>query len=159
MENRKREAGGSSFIVKEKKAFVIGITALFVIILDQITKFIVSNNITKPVVLIKGIFQLVHVKNTGAGFGILKNQQILLIFVAVFVIGLIMFYYDKIPAKKSIWIFIGLVLGGTIGNLIDRIRLGYVVDFLDFMIWPSFNAADSAITIGAIGLAIWMIRS
>ncbi len=66
--------------------------------------------------------------------------------------------YEKIPKQRSIQFYVGLLLGGTIGNLIDRLRLSYVIDFIDLKIWPSFNLADAAITVGVIGLIIYFIR-
>ena len=142
----------------DDKAKFVFFPSLIVLVLDQITKYFVSVNITGPFPVILGVFHLVFVKNTGAGFGILKGQQLLLIFISIFVVGLIFFLYDKIPKKGYVPISVGLLLGGTIGNLVDRIRLGYVIDFLDFRIWPSFNVADSAITLGAIGLAIYFMK-
>ena len=128
-----------------KKPIIFFITTLLIILLDQLTKFLVKD------------FSFV-VKNTGAGFGILPNQQAMLIWISVFVIGLILFYYDKIPENKFVQLSIGLILGGTIGNLIDRIRLSYVSDFIDLKFWPSFNIADSAITVGAVILAVYLIK-
>ncbi|GAJ17757.1 unnamed protein product, partial [marine sediment metagenome] len=82
----------------------------------------------------------------------------LLLWFAIIVVGVILYLYDKIPDETQIQIFTALILGGTLGNLIDRIKFGYVIDFLDFQIWPAFNLADSAITIGVIGLIIYLIR-
>ncbi|GAF74610.1 unnamed protein product, partial [marine sediment metagenome] len=108
--------------------------------------------------IIKNVFYFSLVKNTGAAFGILKNQTLLLIWFSVIVIGVILFYMDKIPKDKIVQIFTALILGGTISNLIDRLRLGYVIDFINFKIWPAFNIADAAVTIGAIGLIIYFLR-
>lgn len=143
----------------DKKAIIIAGVSFIVMLFDQLTKFFVSSYVSNTILIIKGIFNLSYIKNAGAGFGILQNQQPILIFVSVFVVGLILFYYDRIPNNKMVQICMGLLLGGTIGNLIDRIRLGYVVDFIDFRIWPAFNIADSAITIGALGLCLYFIRS
>lgn len=128
-----------------KKPIVFFVTALLVIFFDQLTKFLVKD---------------LHfvVKNTGAGFGILANQYDMLIWISFFVIGLIFFYYDKIPANKFVQLSVGLILGGTIGNLIDRIRLNYVIDFIDLKFWPSFNIADSAVTVGVIILIAYMVK-
>ena len=73
-------------------------------------------------------------------------------------IGLILFYYDKLPKKKYVVVSTALIFSGAIGNLIDRIFLGYVVDFIDIGLWPAFNVADSAITIGAIGIIYYLIK-
>lgn len=142
---------------ERKKVSFILLISLFIILLDQLTKLFVSKNISKPVPILN-IFYLTNIKNTGAAFGILQNQTLLLTFISIFVIGLIVYYYDKVPTNKLIWLCVGLLLGGTVGNLIDRVRLGYVVDFLDFRIWPAFNIADSAVTIGAIGIIIYFLK-
>jgi len=115
------------------------ISALIIVVLDQITKY----------------FQINPIKNTGAGFGILQDQTTLLIWFSIIVIGVIFFIYDKLPENKFVLVTVGFILGGTIGNLIDRIILGYVVDFIDLGFWPAFNIADSALTIGVIGLIIY----
>ena len=132
--------------------------ALLIVILDQLTKFLVIKNfrINETLLIINKIFHLTYVQNTGAGFGILKGFEVLLIIISLIVIGFIVYYIKKIKEnERLLQILLAFVLAGTIGNLIDRIRLGYVVDFLDFRIWPVFNIADSFITIGIIGLIIY----
>ncbi|MFH1198624.1 MAG: signal peptidase II [Candidatus Omnitrophota bacterium] len=128
--------------------------------LDWLTKFLVIKNLAlnQSIPVIKGIFHISLVHNRGAAFGILKNQVPLLILTAVFAVALIYFNIKKNKVKKLTLekIALGLILAGAIGNLIDRIYFGYVIDFLDFRIWPVFNVADSAITIGAILLG-WTI--
>ncbi|MEA2036925.1 MAG: signal peptidase II, partial [Nanoarchaeota archaeon] len=95
------------------------------------------------------------IQNTGAGFGILKGWNAILIFISLIIIGIILFNFDKITKEKPIYIPVALVLGGAIGNLIDRIFIGHVIDFISFTFWPAFNVADSGITIGAIWLIIY----
>ncbi|MFH0876042.1 MAG: signal peptidase II [archaeon] len=142
---------------KKKISFIFLITFI-PIILDQLTKFIAVKNIAQPVTIIKNIFYFSLVKNTGAAFGIFKNQTVLLIWFSVVVIGVVLYLMDDIPNKKIVQIFAALILGGTISNLIDRLRLGYVIDFIDFKIWPAFNLADAAVTIGCLGLALYIIK-
>lgn len=142
---------------KYKNLLISSITVLLIFI-DQITKLLVQKNITSSVPLIKNILYLSFIKNTGAAFGLLKNQTMLLIWFSVIVVGVILFVFDKIPNKASIQIFTALILGGTVSNLIDRLRLNYVIDFIDFKIWPAFNVADAGVTIGCIGLIIYFIR-
>lgn len=121
-------------------------------ILDQISKyFFTGKNIE-----IASFFSFSYVQNTGAGFGFLQGQNSALIWLTIAFLGILFYYYDQIPEKKSIVIFVGLVLGGALGNLIDRIFFGFVKDFISFSFWPSFNIADSAITIGAIGLLVYL---
>jgi len=128
--------------------------------LDQLTKYIATKNLllNNSYPVIKGIFHLTLVHNRGAAFGILKNMTPLFIFAALFSIILIcLAIRDNKPRQFSLYILsLGLILAGGLGNLIDRLFLGYVVDFLDFRIWPVFNVADSAITVGAILLG-WVI--
>jgi signal peptidase II len=122
---------------------------------DQLTKWLIQQNI--PLhgqhVIIKGIFNLRHDTNDGAAFGLMRGQNLLLIIISLLAIGFIFFYYKRF--RESLWmkIALGFLLGGALGNFIDRIRLGEVTDFLQFRLpgfwWPTFNAADVAVCIGA----------
>jgi len=140
---------------------VTGFTiASFILLLDRLTKLFVTKNLflNQSLPLIKGIFHLTLIHNRGAAFGILKNQTPLFIFTSIFVIILI---YSSLKNNKQrkcaiYTISLSFILAGALGNLIDRLFFGYVIDFLDFRIWPVFNVADSAITVGAILLG-WSI--
>jgi signal peptidase II len=130
---------------------------------DQLTKFVFNNNLVlnSPYPVIKGFFYLTLVHNRGAAFGILKNQLLLFILSSIFAIILIYFNLKKSRNKKKLSssdLALGLILSGAIGNLIDRLFLGYVVDFLDFRVWPVFNVADSAITVGAVLLGWSLLK-
>ena len=137
--------------------------AAAVVIVDQFTKFWIMTNFTlhEQQNIIPGFFNLVYVTNTGAAFGFLAGDRNLLrqaFFVAVAILALIviLFAYGHLKKQGKIFVYaLGLIAGGAVGNLIDRMRFGSVVDFLDFFLgayhWPAFNAADSAITIG-VGL-------
>ena len=105
--------------------------------------------------LIPSLLHLTYVQNTGAAFGLFKGRQLLFIIISVVVIGWISRELLTRPPTDArlTWAF-GLILGGAVGNLIDRLRVGYVVDFIDLRVWPVFNVGDSAITIG-IALLIW----
>jgi len=85
----------------------------------------------------------------------LKGMNLLLIWVSIIVIGAILYNYNKIPKDKVPQTAFALIIGGAIGNLIDRIVIGKVKDFIDFRVWPAFNIADSAISIGAVLLIIY----
>lgn len=124
-----------------KKIFI---TSLIVVLIDQITKFLTQNINLQILPFIR----LIDVKNTGAAFGILKDHTILLIFLSIMIIGFLIYYIDKIEEKD--YIAYGLILGGAFGNLIDRIFLNYVRDFISIWVWPVFNIADAAISIGLI---------
>lgn len=144
------------------------ILAACIIVPDQITKAVIQKKYalwdSEPV--IPGFFNLAHVLNKGAAFGFLNqpdtNWQIWF-FVAVTFVALGFIYYLLTTADHGDRFFIwglGLVLGGALGNLMDRIRYGFVVDFLDFYIgsyhWPAFNVADIAISCGAFAVIISM---
>jgi signal peptidase II len=111
--------------------------------------------------VIQGFFNIIHVRNTGGAFGIFGGEKgglgsILFVVVSLIAIGSIVFLFIKlVEAEKTLALSFSLVLSGAIGNLIDRLRYGEVIDFLDFHLssthWPAFNVADSAICIG-IGL-------
>jgi len=132
---------------------LLSITAA-VLIIDQITKFLVLKNLQyhESIALIRGVFHLTLIVNKGAAFGIFKGGLFIFISAAIFAVTLI--FLDL--KKKGLGDFslynisLALILGGALGNLMDRLRFGYVVDFLDFRIWPVFNIADTSITIGAI---------
>jgi signal peptidase II len=119
--------------------------------------------------VIQGFFNLTHVRNTGGAFGIFGGERgglgsVLFVIVSLIAIGCVFFLFAKIKEdEKMLALSFSLILGGAIGNLIDRLHYGEVVDFLDFYLsnyhWPAFNVADSAICIGigllALGLLIW----
>ena len=136
------------------------VVPLLVYILDRITKVLVVKNIVQgeSVALIPNIFHITLVHNNGTAFGLFKDQNIPLTWLSLVVIIFIISYIWK-KRQDTTWsvsLALGLILGGALGNLTDRIRLGYIIDFIDFRIWPVFNIADSAITIGLIILA-WKI--
>jgi len=144
--------------MKNKYITVFSI-AFIIILIDQITKFLIKINLqlNQNIPIIKNIFHLTYVHNFGAGFGILQQQKLVLIFISIIVIGLIFYYLDRIKEKEIfLQIVVGFILGGTIGNLIDRLAYGFVIDFLDFQIWPVFNLADSFVTIGVVGLIVYL---
>jgi signal peptidase II len=141
--------------------FLIGIAAL-VAILDQAAKLLVVDRIPAygTIAVIPGFFDLTHIYNTGGAFGFLAGKSSLfrhLFFLTASVIamGMIVYLYLKMP-RDYLFLRGGLtmILGGAMGNVIDRIRLGKVVDFIDLHVhdlhWPAFNIADSAITVGIL---------
>ncbi len=145
------------------------ILALVVVTLDQLTKLWVRGAFIyggEPQAVIPGCFNLVYVRNEGAAWGMLGGQMPVLILLSIVVLILLAVYHRKVlnPTIDH-RIALGLMVGGICGNLIDRIRVGWVTDFLDFHIgpyhWPSFNVADSAICI-AVGLyllsSLWHTR-
>ncbi len=130
---------------------------LLVLVADQYTKLAITQDffLGQSVPVLKGIFNLTYVQNTGGAFGIMRNSTNLFIVISIVVILFIIYFLIK-EEKKDIYVQIifSLVLGGAISNLIDRLRLGFVVDFIDFQVWPVFNIADAAITVGMVLLLI-----
>lgn len=140
---------------------MIFIIVFCVLSLDRITKFIIQRNLAlnDSFPVLKNFFHLTLVHNRGAAFGILKNQLPLFIFTSLFAVGLIALSLKEKRRSLLYRTALSLILGGALGNLIDRLTLGYVIDFLDFRIWPVFNVADSAITVGACLLALSILTS
>jgi signal peptidase II len=140
-----------------------GIVALLLAV-DQVTKWLVTENLgpdaaSHRVKLLGDFFAISYVENTGVAFGLLQGQVGLVSILAVAVVFfLLRMYRDACGASWTMAIGCGLVVGGAIGNLVDRVRLGYVVDFVEVSAWPKFNVADSAITIGALLLAWGYLR-
>ena len=143
--------------------FLIG---LLILVADQFSKAWIRASLPEGQSLFEiGFFQITHVHNTGAAFGLFRGQSFILTIVAIIAITVILVYafvsYHRFPWLDSMLskIALGLVFGGTVGNLIDRLRLGYITDFIDFGFWPAFNIADSAVTVGVIIFAYSLLRS
>lgn len=145
--------------------------SLAVLFLDQWSKGLVTRTmeVHQSKTIITDVFDLTYVRNTGAAFGLFASvdssvKAILLNSIAV-IVFLIVSAYALRSSHKSVRLQVGLalILGGAVGNLLDRVRFGYVVDFLDFSIsghhWPAFNVADSAICIGVALLFLDMLNS
>lgn len=134
------------------------VIAVLVILIDRVTKAAVRAALdpTESVPLIPSLLHLTYVQNTGAAFGLFEGRAGWFAIVALGVIGWVVTELRRVRRDPQPWVELGLalILGGAIGNLIDRLRWGYVVDFIDLRIWPVFNVADSCITIG-IGLLLW----
>jgi signal peptidase II len=149
--------------------WIVLLVAALIIALDQVSKEWVRATIQKytyiiPFPQLGNAFLLEHVENNGAAFGILQNQNRMLIIVALVVSTAILAFAPRLP--KDEWlsrVFLGMQLGGALANLLDRINHGYVTDFIrvgfpGYYYWPTFNMADSAIVVGVIGLGIMIIR-
>jgi signal peptidase II len=147
----------------KRKYWVLLIFCFGILLLDQWTKYIIVQKLRlyQRVEVIQGFFNIIHVRNTGGAFGIFGGEKggigsVLFVVVSLIAIGAIVFLFVKIKEnEKTLTLSFSLILSGAIGNLIDRLQYGEVVDFLDFHLstyhWPAFNIADSAICIG-IGL-------
>jgi len=133
--------------------------AFLVLLLDQVSKLVVPYFISSghSLTIISKILYLTPIKNKGAAFGIFPGQTSFFIVCALLIIILIIVYYRKIKKLSPLFhLGIAFQLGGAGGNLIDRIRYGYVIDFLDLRVWPVFNFADLSIVTGA-GLILYEI--
>ncbi len=135
------------------------LTALLVVAADQLSKMWIGSYPEEQAIFKAGFFRIIHTHNTGAAFGLFRDQSFILTIVAFVGIVVILLYALLIYRRFPFWdnllgkSALGLVFGGTVGNLIDRLRFGYVTDFIDVGVWPAFNIADSAIVVGVIILA------
>ena len=146
------------------------VISMVILVLDIWTKWLVATHVSRSesISLIPDLFQIVHVRNTGAAFGIGANSDSQLVPLLLNAGALAVFFVVVVYAVRTavtdrvLQVGLHLILGGAIGNLLDRFRLGYVVDFLDVYIrdhhWPAFNVADSAICIGIVLLFLDMRR-
>jgi signal peptidase II len=125
-----------------------------VLLLDQVSKAIVRSSLSvgEHVQLVLG-FRLTNTPNSGLAFGIGQGESFVLI-VTVVALALVLLWFATDPNRPGMWLAVGLLAGGALGNLADRIRLDAVTDFIDPPLWPTFNLADIAITIGALGLVL-----
>ena len=133
------------------------IIAAFVVVVDQFTKYLVTNNMLEGmgIPIIDGIFHLTYILNPGAAFGILENNRWFFVLTAVSVLTVLFYYRHAImSASRLVQLGAALFAGGALGNLIDRIRIGLVIDLFDFRIGQIFNVADIAICLG-VGLIVW----
>jgi signal peptidase II len=153
------------------KIKLIGLVLTLILVLDQGTKIIVDRTIPlhHSIPIIEDLFNMTHIRNTGAAFGILAGKRgwvrsSFLLFFSLLAMGFIIVLLRRLPEKeKTLTVALSFILGGAIGNLIDRLFYGEVIDFLDFYWsryhWPAFNAADSFITVGVILTLFRLIQS
>lgn len=140
-----------------KKNILVFSAVLLVALLDQLTKLLIRQNFQpgQSAPIIKNALHLTYVTNTGSAFGLFGGFNAAFILFSIAVIIFVLHYLKKIKEnEKTLLLAFGLLLGGTIGNLIDRLAYGHVIDFIDFRIWPVFNIADSAVTISIALLII-----
>lgn len=142
--------------------------AVPVLILDWGTKWLVQNHITQVtevIPIIPGFFNLRHDRNTGAAFGVLAGHRFLLILITIVALIFIFTYYLRFRESRWMQVSLGFLLGGAVGNFIDRLYLGEVIDFLQFgiaskgLFWPTFNVADTSVCIGAAMLIVYLFRN
>lgn len=157
--DRAQEWKDAAMVQKYLRFSIIGFG---VVLLDQVTKILVMHYMPlhDSITIIPGFFSLTHVHNPGGAFGFMAQNSSplrhwLFLLAAFFALGMILYFYHQTPRSHPFFGFaLALIFGGAIGNLIDRLRFGEVIDFLDvyvgYLHWPTFNVADSAVTVGVI---------
>ncbi len=135
------------------------VTAALVVIADQASKAVVRSALEpgERHEIILGV-DLVEVSNRGIAFGFLGDGGAPVLVVTALALGAMLVWFIVQPSRAGLWLAVGLLAGGAIGNLIDRLRLDAVTDFIDPPLWPAFNVADIAITLGAFALVLSVIR-
>ncbi len=150
----------------KNKYIKLVVFAGIIVLLDQFTKALIIDHVPfhQTIPVMRGFFNITHIHNPGGAFGLMANlsptlRSIIFLFISSLAVGLIFYFYKKTPPNYP-WLAaaFALIFGGAIGNLIDRLRFGFVIDFLDLYIsnlhWPAFNVADSAISVG-IGIFVF----
>ena len=146
--------------------------AIIIVGLDQWTKGLIEANIplggsVTPFPKLAAYFGLVHYTNTGAAFGLLRGQNSVFVAIGIVVVVAVLVFIRQLPGHNmAVRLCLGLQLGGAVGNLIDRLQVGHVTDFLRFTLpvgdrvyeWPSWNVADASLVVGVILLAILLLR-
>ncbi len=133
-------------------------TIAFVIALDQLTKSMVANSVQlySSIELIPDFLRVSYTINKGIIFGFLDSLSWVPFFITLLILMMLIYYYDRLPKTVAGQVFWALIIAGAVGNLIDRMLYGFVIDFIDIGFWPAFNIADAAITVGIIGLIIYL---
>lgn len=150
---------------KMSKKINIICVLIFVIslVLDQFTKYLAKSTlIENPITIIEGVFSLTYLENRGVGFGLLQNRMYLILAVNIIVLFLITFIYFNMPKTRRlipVHVLLTLIVSGAVGNIIDRVRLGYVVDFFYFELidFPIFNVADIYVSVSVVLLVLLML--
>ncbi|MDQ3676109.1 MAG: signal peptidase II [Actinomycetota bacterium] len=137
----------------------VGAVLIAVLAADQIVKEIVTSTLDRgQEETIVGGVQIVNVRNTGVAFGQLQDGGAILVVIIVVAVAALLAFFARQARRRWMWLPTGLLLGGAVGNIVDRVREGAVVDFIKLPHWPAFNVADIAITCGVIVLLLVMER-
>jgi signal peptidase II len=136
----------------------VGLVLALIVLVDQVTKALVRNGVeVGEEDSILPAVTLVHVRNTGVAFGAFSGGGIIVVVLVTLALSALLYYFVTHIDKPLIWLPTGMLLGGSIGNIIDRIRDGAVTDFVKLPAWPAFNVADISITFGVLVL-LWVIE-
>lgn len=158
----------SNFILQCQTVLPLVCLAIPILLLDWTSKWLVQKHIdrfTEVIPIIPGFFNLRHDRNSGAAFGVLAGHRPLLILITIVALVFIFAYYLRFRESRWMQIALGFLLGGAVGNFLDRLYLGEVVDFLQFgiesqqLFWPTFNIADVSVCTGAAMLIIYLFRN
>jgi signal peptidase II len=135
-----------------------GMVAAAVVLADRVTKGLVSSGIApgQHRSFLPGV-QLVHVRNTGVAFSLFSGGGLPVLILTLAALGVLVGYLARRPERRGLWVPTGLLVGGAVGNLIDRIGSGAVTDFIKLPLWPAFNVADMSITFGVLAL-LWVFE-
>ena len=146
---------------KSKILLFDAVIAVLLLAFDQFTKYLAITHLKgqPPIVLIDGVLELQYLENRGSAFGMLQNRKVFLLVVGVVFMAVILFFLLKLPKDKKfniVHVLLSCIIAGGIGNMLDRFRLDYVVDFISFVLinYPIFNVADIYIVVSTIGLFI-----
>jgi len=148
------------------KSAVLLLTALVILVADQLTKGLVVANVAlgERVNMIGDLVQVWHAQNRGASFSLLQGASILFLVVSILSLGMVVYFHRSLR-ERGWWVHLvlGVILAGTLGNFVDRLRQGYVTDWLSIGIgdlrWPTFNVADSSIVVGIGVLVLYLLLS
>ena len=142
----------------------MGLTAALVLLADQATKAAIASALAvgEQVPVIGDLVMLWHVRNEGAAFSLFQGGQIFFLVVTVLAFAMLIYFQRAFRGRGvALYVVLGLILGGTLGNLLDRVRLGYVTDFISVGIgtlrWPTWNVADASIVVGILALVVYLM--
>lgn len=137
----------------------LALVAGVVIVLDQVSKELLRGSLAfgDSTAVIPGLLTLVRTTNSGVAFSALSGSVVVVTLLALAVLALLLGFFARVATRRLLWLPTGMVTGGALGNLIDRLRLGAVTDFIKLPHWPAFNVADMSITFGVLAL-LWVLE-
>lgn len=148
-------------VSRRRMLLIDAVVAVLLLGFDQLTKYLAVENLkgNSACVLIDGVLELQYLENRGSAFGMLQNQKFFILFVGIVFLAVILFFLLKLPETKrfvSVHVLLSVIVAGGVGNMIDRIRFDYVVDFISFVLinYPIFNVADIYIVVATLSLFV-----